>query len=468
MELSLQHKQGIAFLSPATEILYGGAAGGGKSHLLRVAAIAWCYDIPGLQLYLFRRTLPELSRNHLVGPTSLPALLAPWIRSGFARFNATRNHFRFANGSGIHLCHCQYNRDVVQYQGTEMHVLMIDELTQWEAEAYSFLRGRVRLGGLKLPDTYLRRFPRILVSANPGGVGHNWVKAAFVDIAKPLAVTQVGAAEGGMRRQFIPARLEDNAALLKSDPDYEKRLEGLGSPSLVRALRHGDWNIVAGGMFDDVWDPARNIVPPFKVPGGWRVDRSFDWGSAKPFSVGWWAESDGSDIRFGDGTARSTRRGDLFRISEWYGWNGKPNQGCRILAREIAEGILQRERGLGRPVLPGPADSSIYDRNNGPSIAEDMADAGVHWTRADKSPGSRKQGWQRLRRLFSAAGGGEEPGLYVFDSCVHFFRTLPVLPRDDSDPDDVNSQAEDHIADETRYRVYAKRSELKRSKLGGL
>ena len=468
MDLSLQPKQGQAFLSPATEILYGGAAGGGKSHLLRVAAIAWCYDIAGLQLYLFRRTHPELSRNHLVGPTSLLALLGPWLRRGFVRYSATQNTIRFANGSVIHLCHCQHNRDVTQYQGAEMHVLMIDELTQWEADVYAFLRGRVRLGGLELPARHRQRFPRILTSANPGGIGHNWVKATFVDLAKPFSVVQVSPGEGGMRRQFIPARLEDNPALSKFDPDYEKRLEGLGSPGLVRALRHGDWNIVAGGMFDDVWDPDRNIVVPFAIPEGWRLDRSFDWGAARPFSVGWWAESDGSDVPLPDGSSRATRRGDLFRIAEWYGWNGKPNQGCRMLAKEIAEGIRDREYALGRAVQPGPADSSIFDRNNGPSIAEDMADAGVHWTKADKSPGSRKQGWQRLRRLFSAARGGEEPGLYVFDSCRHFIRTLPVLPRDARDPDDVDSGAEDHIADETRYRIYAKRPVLRKSKLDGL
>ena len=128
MDLTLHPKQGLAFLSRATEILYGGAAGGGKSHLLRVAALAWCADIPGLQVYLFRRTHPELAKNHLEGAGSFPALLSAWTGAGFVRINLSQNVIRFGNGSGIHLSHCQYPRDLLHYQGAEIHVLMIDEL----------------------------------------------------------------------------------------------------------------------------------------------------------------------------------------------------------------------------------------------------------------------------------------------------------------------------------------------------
>ena len=317
MDLKLHPKQGEAFLSEATEILYGGAAGGGKSHLFRAAAIAWCYDIPGLQVYLFRRTSPDLFKNHMEGPGGLPALLGKWLESGIVRINQTKGQISFTQGSRIHLCHCQYRKDLHNYQGAEIHVLMIDELTQWPWDMYRFLRGRARLGGLKVPDRYAGRFPRILTGANPGGISHNAVKAAFVDLAPPMAITEMPKAEGGMRRQYIPARLEDNPTLAENDPDYEARLEGLGHPALVKAMRHGDWNIVAGGMFDDVWMAGRHIVRPFEIPPSWRVDRSFDWGSSKPFSIGWWAESDGSDAALPDGTRRATRPGDLFRIAEW-------------------------------------------------------------------------------------------------------------------------------------------------------
>ncbi len=476
MELKLHPKQGEAFLTSATEVLFGGAAGGGKSHLLRVAAIAWCAAVPGLQVYLFRRTYPDLYKNHIDGPGGFPALLAPWLACGAVRLNYSKGHITFCNGAKIHLSHCQYPKDLLAYQGAEIHVLMIDELTQWPWDMYAFLRGRLRLGGLDLPAERRGRFPRILACANPGGIGHTAVKAAFVEPAPAGRIFRVGGGDGGMRRQYIPARLEDNPTLLRNDPDYEARLQGLGNPALIKAMRHGDWDIVAGGMFDDLWDPAFHILPPFVIPNGWRVDRSFDWGSSRPFSVGWWAQSDGSDACLPDGQLRPTCRGDLFRIAEWYGWNGKANEGGRLLARDVARGILEREEILARSIgfggassaRPGPADSAIFAVENGNAIADDMAAAGVHWERADKSPGSRKLGWEKLRALLKGAREPDQPGLYIFETCRHFIRTVPVLPRDATDPDDVDTRAEDHVADETRYRITAPRRPMKRTKLGGL
>jgi hypothetical protein len=468
LELSLHPKQGEAFLSPASEVLYGGAAGGGKSHLLRVAAIAWCVDVAGLQVYLFRRTFPELFKNHMEGPGSFSNLLGPWLAGGLVKINHSKGLIAFANGARIHLCHCQHRKDLRAYQGAEIHVLMIDELTQWPRDMYAFLRGRVRLAGITVPERWRGRLPAILAGANPGGIGHAWVKAAFIDMAPPMQIMTMAPDEGGMTRQFIPARLEDNPTLLNQDPDYEARLEGLGDVSLVRALRHGDWDIVAGGVFDDLWARKTHVIPAFRVPKTWRIDRSFDWGSARPFSVGWWAESDGSDYPLAGGGMGHSLRGDLFRIAEWYGWSGRPNEGCRMLARDIAKGILEREAALGLTVRPGPADSSIFDKENGNCIAEDMARAGVTWIRAEKGPGSRKQGWQKLRALLQGAKTREAPGLFVFETCLHFIRTLPVLPRSEVDPDDADSAAEDHIADETRYRIYAPKRALQRVRVRGL
>lgn len=426
---------------------------------MRVAAISWCSRVPGLQVYLFRREYPELFKNHLDGAGGFEALLAPWTAAGLARVNRSDHAVVFSNGARIHLCHAKHPRDVHGYQGAEMHVLMIDELTQWTRPMYLFLRGRLRLGGLALPAPERGAFPRVLLGANPGGIGHGWVKADFIDVAPPLAVTRMPAAEGGMLRQYLPARLEDNPTLVANDPGYAQRLEGLGNPALVRAMRQGDWNLVAGGMLDDLWRPEAHVLPPFAVPAGWRVDRAFDWGSSKPFSVGWWAESDGSDLVLPGGAVRSTRPGDLFRLAEWYGWNGRADDGCRMLAAEIARGILAREAemGLSGRVRPGPADSSIFDVENGNSIADDMARAGVRWEKADKSPGSRRQGWLRLRALLQGAITGEAPGLFVAETCRQFIRTVPVLPRSDRDPDDVDTASEDHVADETRYRIMAAR-----------
>lgn len=336
---------------------------------------------------------------------------------------------------------------------------MIDELTHFTAKIYRYLRARCRLGGLKIPKQYRGLFPRVLCGSNPGGIGHNWVKGAFIDNAQPMAIRQMAADEGGMRRQYIPARLADNPSMAETDPDYAARLKGLGDPALVRAMEEGDWDIVAGGMFDDVWHRPTHVLEPFPIPASWRIDRSFDWGSSKPFSVGWWAESDGTEAVLADGTRRTFPRGTLFRIGEWYGWNGRPNEGLKMSDSGIAEGIIQRQVDLGiaSRVRPGPADSSIFDEVNGDSPAKIQERHRVRWEKADKSPGSRKRGWQLLRGRLKASRVErmEEPGLFVFSTCQQFIRTVPVLPRLGRDPDDIDTDAEDHIADEVRYRILA-------------
>lgn len=224
-------------------------------------------------------------------------------------------------------------------------------------------------------------------------------------------------------------------------------------------MRDGDWNIVAGGMFDDVWEEGRHVLVPFAIPKSWRIDRAFDWGSSKPFSVGWWAESDGTEAVMADGTKRTFPRGTLFRIAEWYGWNGRPNEGLKLSDAGIADGIVkhQTDLGIADRVRPGPADSSIFDETNGDSPAKIQERHKVRWEKADKSPGSRNRGWQlmRGRLMASKAPRMEEPGLFVFNTCRQFIRTFPVLPRSDKDPDDIDTDAEDHVADESRYRVLA-------------
>lgn len=465
--LRLHAKQGQAFQTRGTEVLFGGAAGGGKSFLFRAAAITWCMAIPGLQVYLFRRTYPDLQKNHMMGTGSFPDLVAPLVLAGMAKI--VENEIRFYNGpagavgSRVILCHCQHEKNIYDYQGAEIHVLMIDELTQWPASMYKYLRGRTRLGGLKIPAQYADVFPRILCGANPGGIGHNWVRKAWIADAAPLELRQMPQSEGGMTRQYIPARLEDNPTLVANDPGYEKRLEGLGSAALVRAMRLGDWNIVAGGALDDVWgDGSGIIVPRFKVPTSWRVDRSFDWGSAKPFSVLWWSQSDGTEATLPDGRKFCPPRGSLVLAHEWYGAKAE-NEGLMMSPRDIAKGIVERETSLvsgghfHSTPRPGPADNQIRNvsQPGTPTIAQEMETAGVRWMESDKAPGTRKIGLELMRsRLREAAKEHPEgPGLYVMDHCRGAISRWPVLPRDEKDPDDVDSNAEDHDYDAARYRI---------------
>lgn len=480
IDLRLHPKQSFAFQSQATEILFGGAKGGGKSHLMRAAPIVWAADIPGLQVYLFRRISPDLWRNHMVGPSSFFALLAPWLKSSHVSFNGGKNYWQFWNGSQIHLCHCQHDTDMNNYQGAEIHVLLIDQLEQWSRDVYKFLRAQVRIGGLQVPEQYRGLFPRILNSANPGGVGHNWVKSDFVDIAPMGCISQMRPEDGGMKRQYILSLLEDNPTMLANDPEYEHRLSGSGSAAMVKALRWGIWDIVAGGAIDDRWFPGIHIIQPFRIPHTWRVSRAFDWGSSKPFSVGWWATADGSQAAVGrnpDGGPRTRTffPGTRIRLAEYYGWNGKdPDVGCKMIAPEIARKIMEIEKFLPfrGQIRPGPADASIFDSDC--TIAADMARVGVRWEEADKRPGSRATGLERLRTMLAACvemdpvtnlpmvdargmavpkSPMEEPGLFVFDTCRHFIRTVPTLPRDPKKLDDVDTNAEDHVYDETRYEI---------------
>lgn len=471
IDTRLQPKQGLAYKTIATELLYGGAAGGGKSHLMRIAAIMWCLAIPGLQVYIFRRKFPDLWKNHMEGPTAFPAMLAQYLDMGWCKINLSKNYIEFYNGSKILLCHCQHEKDRFDYQGAEIHVLMVDELTTFPENVYRYLRGRVRLGGLQLPAGWAGMFPRIINSANPGGIGHNWVKMTFIDVQPQYEIRKMGKKEGGMLRQYIPARLEDNKALIANDPEYEDRLEGLGNEALVEAMRRGDWDIVAGGMFDDVWERSKHVIRPFAIPSSWTIDRTFDWGSSKPFSVGWWAESDGTGATMADGTTRYFPRGTVFRIAEWYGWNGKANEGCKMLARDIAAGIIEREQAMGiyYRVEPGAADSSIYTTEDGHCIADEMLTKNVMWLPANKAPGSRKQGWELMRRAFSAVlkPRMEDPGLIIFSNCVQFIRTVPTLTRLERDTDDIDTNAEDHIADESRYRLLQSKHEEGQTQLTG-
>ena len=464
--LSLHPQQSKAYQSEANEILYGGAAGGGKSHLMRVAAIVLCATVPGIQVYLFRRLSDDLFKNHMTGPGSFPELLGPWMDAAQVKYNGSKNFLEFWNGSKIWLCHCQHEKDKYKYQGAEIHVLLIDELTHFTESIYKYLRARCRLGGLVIPPHLKAKLPLILSGSNPGGVGHTWVRKTFVKMAPAMKVTRMERKEGGMLRQYIPAKLNDNPTLLLNDPDYLDRLSGLGNPALVKAMRDGNWDIVAGGAIDDLWDDEILVIPRFEVPLSWRVDRSFDWGSTAPFSVGWWAEADGETSVILDNGEEvwdfNPPKGTLIRIYEWY---GSPevgsNQGLKMGSPDVAKGILNREKYLlgegwiQMKPLPGPADSAIY---GGADKAEEtvgtkMAKAKVKWIPAKKGPGSRRNGLQVVRDRLQASKTGEGPGLFFCSCCTATIDTLPVLPRDERDPEDVDTHAEDHSYDEIRYKV---------------
>lgn len=435
--------QAAMIACPFEDVFFGGARGGGKTYGMLGDWISH-QDLYGEHArgVFFRKTYDELEQVMEYAWKIFPLL--------GAKFKSQKKTWVFPNGATLKFRYLERDIDAEHYQGHQYTWICFEELTNWaNPEPIDKLRACLRSG--EGVPCYLR------ATGNPGGVGHNWVKARYVDPAPPG--TAFYADDQNTWRVYIPSTLDDNPVLRNADPEYWRRVEASvsGDEQLLRAWRWGDWDIVAGGMLDDVFSRDRHIITPFEIPFSWYVDRTFDWGGAAPFSVMWWAESDGTkapnDIVY--------PRGTIFAIGEWYGWNGKPNKGCKMLAHEIADGIVERENdGLLRRhiVNPGAADTQINNMNplaGAVSTAAEMEERGVRWTDADKSPGSRKQGWQRLRRYLKAAKTFplEEPGLLIFNTCVQWIRTVPVLPRYDRDRDDVDPKAEDHAGDATRYRL---------------
>lgn len=449
MEVRLDRspKQTMAYLTPATEFLYGGAAGGGKSFLLRVSAIRWCYEVPGIQVYLFRRTLPDLRDNHLRGPTSFFVLLQDAILRGEVKYRAQENEFEWGNGSTLHLCYCDSENDVEKYRGAEIHVLLMDELTHFTEYQYRFLRSRVRIAGLKIPDNYAKLLPRIESASNPGSVGHAWVKRTFISPAVAMKIWRAAPGEGGMLRQFIPAKLSDNPYLTEDDPEYANRLRGLGADSLVRAMLDGDWDIIAGAAFEKLRRDT-HCLEPFEIPEDWLRFGAFDWGSTRPFSYGMYAvASDPIDVG-----GIHVQRGALVRYDEWYGWNGKPNEGLRMEAPEVASGILAKEDGV-KPAYR-IADSSMWKVDGGPSIAETFNKFGCILRPSPKGPGSRHNGYVEVRARI--AGNDDGPMLFCTESCHNgFWRTMPDLVMDEHQhglkSEQIDTDQEDHVSDEVMY-----------------
>ena len=397
--------------------------------------------MPGIQVYFFRRTLPDLRDNHLRGPTSFQVLLDPYLRSGHVKGPSQENEFRFWNGSILHLCYCDSENDVEKYRGAEIHVLIIDELTHFSEYQYRFLRSRVRVAGLEIPEKYKDRLPRIEAASNPGSIGHAWVKRTFVSPKPQLEIWRTPKEnEGGMLRQYIPARLHENPHLTKDDPTYADRLRGLGSDSLVRAMLEGDWDIIAGQAFEKLRRDT-HCIEPFDPPDDWLCFGSLDWGSSKPFSFGLWTVANGNQLPDG----RLYRRGAIIRYNEVYGWNGKPDEGLRREATEVAD--MVKARYGGRRLAYIAADPSMWKVDGGPSIAETMLRRGVVLRRADHN---RLTGYVEVRQRIG--GDGDGPMLLVTKNCHDgFWRTLPDLVMDEAHPEDVDTDQEDHCYDDVRY-----------------
>ena len=455
----------------AKEVLYGGAAGGGKSYLARVASIVYSLEIPGLVTYLFRRTFKEVLANHVYTPGGYLEMLSELIESGDCTFSKSDFSFTFYNGSRIQLAHSQYESDIYSHLGAQIGFLIIDEATNFTPKMLRFIRSRVRLGSLAVPRAYAHQFPRILYTSNPGGVGHHYLKSNFVDFG-PNHTFQAPKEEGSMLREYIPSLLTDNKILMANDPDYYLRLQGMGDVNTVKAMLEGDWDSLSNGGFSDVWRGKYHVVVPFKIPFTWRIDRGYDYGSSNPAAAAWFAESDGEDFIDGEGQIAWVPKGTIFMIAELYLANSR-FEGLRLDAVEQARRIrtVEVDEGIVGRVVPGPADNSIFSSEPGhTTVAADMASQGIKFVRSNKAPGSRVQGVQLFRGRLTAACKRpmESPAFFVFNTCYHTIRTIPNLQNDEKHLEDIDSSGEDHLWDVIRYRVLRSAKTVKTIEVTGV
>lgn len=439
-------KQAQFFSARARYIAYGGARAGGKSWAMRVKFVLLCLRYPGIQILLLRRTLPELTENHVV---PLQKML-----NGIARYNEQKKVFSFSNGARLKLGYCDKEKHVLQYQGQAYDVIGLEEATMFTEFQFNCLRESNRSSGLM--NVFFS--PRMYLTMNPGGVGHHWVKRLFIDRVYKEK-------ERPDDYVFIPARVYDNKVFMERDPDYVAQLESLPEKRRKMMLL-GDWSSVEGAFFEEfVNDPTHyedrqwtHVIKPFEPKKSWKIYRSFDFGYAKPFSVGYWTVDE-------DGV--------IYRILEWYGCTETDNEGLRIPPNKIFEEVAKLEREhpwLKGRRISGVADPSIWDSSRGESVAETAGKHGIFFSPGDNE---RIAGWMQVHYRLAFDDNGF-PMMYVFENCKAFIRTVPALQYDDHKVEDLDTEGEDHVADEVRYfcmnrpikaRVSVRRDEYYKSPL---
>ena len=406
-------------------LAFGGARGGGKSWSVRVKSVLLAMRWKGIIIMIIRRSYPELYANHIKPfKRMLPKALY--------KYNDSKKEITFVNGSQIVFKYCSNEKDLDNFQGTECDIMFIDEATQFTEEQFKILNACVR----GVSDREEDKFPkRVYLTCNPGGVGHQWVKRLFID-------RNYIDGEDPDDYNFIQSGVRDNKILMEQQPEYIKQLEAL-PPKLREAWLNGSWDIFFGQFFEDFMDRPEHyvdrqwthVIEPFNIPDGWKIYRSFDWGYAKPFSCGWWAVD---------------YDGVVYRILELYGCTREPNTGLKWTPAQVFAEIHKIETEhlwLKGKRIQGVADPAIWDAEFGESIADVAAKHQVFFSKGDHQ---RIPGWMQVHYRMAFDENGF-PMMYVFKNCKAFIRTMPLLQYDDHKVEDLDTEGEDHVADEVRY-----------------
>tara|TARA_R110000868_G_scaffold162503_1_gene393792 strand:- start:3210 stop:4607 length:1398 start_codon:yes stop_codon:yes gene_type:complete len=417
--------------STEQEVLYGGSAGGGKSYSLVADPVRY-FSNPNASMLLVRRSTEELRELISVSKQLYPKAV-PGIK-----FMERDKTWVAPSGATLWMSYLDRDDDVMRYQGQAFNWIGFDELTQWPSPyPWNYMRSRLRTtrdSGLPL---YMR------ATSNPGGPGHQWVKKTFIDPEIPKKsfwATDIDSGEvvtwpkGHSRqgeplfkRRFIPATLFDNP-YLSDDGMYEANLLSLPEHQR-RQLLEGDWDINEGAAFPE-FNRKIHVIEPYDIPSSWVRFRACDYGYGSHTGVVWMAVSPAEQII-------------VYR--EMYV--------SKVIATDLADMIIEAEQE--EKIRYGVLDSSLWHNrgDTGPSLAEQMIRKGCRWRPSDRSKGSRVSGKNELHRRLQVDEFTEEPRLVMFSSCKNLISQLPALPLDKNNPEDVNTNSEDHLYDALRYGI---------------
>ncbi len=432
---------------PVFEIFFGGARGGGKTDGVLgdflEHADTYGENAIGLMVRRERTQLIEtIERSkQIYGPLG-------WT------FHEQDKMWRAPDGARLRFAYLERDADADAYQGHSYTRVYVEEIGTFPSDKPILKLMATLRSGAGVPVGFR-------ATGNPGGPGHQWVKARYIDAAPLGWVVHEqefkNPFDGSIvkrDRVYIPSRLNENRYL---GQDYVANLMMSGNENLVKAWLDGDWSIIDGAFFD-CWDSRRHVIKPFEVPKEWARFRSGDWGSAKPFSFGWWAVV---TDRYRTEQGVILPRGCIVRYREWYGMQpGKPNVGLKMHAELVGAGLAQKEKG--DKVEYGVLDPAAFSEDGGPSIHERiMKGSGangkggynVMFRRADnkRTPGRGAMGgWDQMRGRFVGDEDGN-PMIAFFSTCTDSIRTIPALQHDPLKPEDLDSDMEDHAGDDTRY-----------------
>ncbi len=425
-----QPRQAEALACPAFEMFFGGAKGGGKSDFLLgdflQFAPEWGEAWRGI---IFRRSYKELDELLTRAKEIYGKIEGAYFIGGDKNtWHIPAPDARFPGHATLRFRSLDSDLDVGKYNGHQYPWQGWDEITEFPSGGpYEFMIGCCR--SPHGAPCFMRS------TGNPGRPGHVWVKARFIDVAKPREIytytPNPKQPDKILTRCFIPSRLEDNLILMEKDPGYESRLYTF-QPHLVKALRYGDWEIVVGQVLSE-FSREKHVILQRPLDNTWYRFAALDWGYAKPFSIGWWAVS---------------QDGRMIRYKEWYGCE-KPNEGLRMGAKDVAKKAW--EMSVNENVSVMVADPACWGKDDDtPTVSESFTEAGFTMV---KGINDRVNGLARIHELMQTIGQDGKPFFLIMDNCHHWLRTVPYLTADPRDPEDIDTKLEDHAYDESRYAV---------------